>query len=210
MRIRSRKKIQNILESLREFWSVRCHIGRLENQKRGRSQTRLHFTWWASAQPTHIRCCLEFEVRTVSGTLFFSAQQGSAESRVLRLRGSLGNGGYQIRDSRFKGAATMRFNQSDIIEDILKHIGQCGGECSEWCVGTAKDSHAPFFLRHAAADLGDGLICREAYTTYAAAEVVDRLQASGLRPDRNSPLPETSCSFTAPPAQVPRPRLLAA
>ncbi|MGA2986332.1 MAG: hypothetical protein ABSG32_21225 [Terriglobia bacterium] len=73
----------------------------------------------------------------------------------------------------------MRFNQSDIIEDILKHIRQCGGECCEWCVGTAKDAHGPFFLRPAAADFGAGLIYREGYTPYAAAEVVDRLQACG-------------------------------
>ncbi len=89
----------------------------------------------------------------------------------------------------------MRFNQSEIVEEILQHLRQRGGENSEWCVGTAKDSHQPFFQRHAAADLGDGLIepirpiwlvGREAYTTYAAAEVVDRLKNCGLRPDRDS------------------------
>ena len=48
-------------------------------------------------------------------------------------------------------------------------------------MGTAKDAHGPFFLGHAAADFGDGLIYREAYTPYAAAEVVDRLKACGLR-----------------------------
>ena len=80
----------------------------------------------------------------------------------------------------------MRLNQSDIIEDVLAHIRQCGGEFSEWCVGTAKDSHAPSFPRPADQALVDGLIYRQAYTTYAAAEVVERLQASGLRPDHDS------------------------
>ena len=81
----------------------------------------------------------------------------------------------------------MRINQSEIVEDILEHIRQVGGEFSAWCVGTAKDAQAPFFRRHAAADWGDGLISREAYTTYAAAEVADRLASGyGLRPDHDS------------------------
>lgn len=59
----------------------------------------------------------------------------------------------------------------------------------------AKDSHQPFFQRHAAADLGNGLvgpirpiwlIWREAYTTYTAAEVLDSLKGCGLRSDRAS------------------------
>ena len=43
----------------------------------------------------------------------------------------------------------MRINQNEIIEDILEHIRQSGGESSEWCVGTAKDSHTPSFRRPA-------------------------------------------------------------
>lgn len=39
----------------------------------------------------------------------------------------------------------MRFNQSEIVEDILQHLRQRGGETSEWCVGTAKDSRLPAF-----------------------------------------------------------------
>jgi hypothetical protein len=80
----------------------------------------------------------------------------------------------------------MRINQNEIIEDILEHIRQLGGESSDWCVGMAKDSHGPFFPRPADQALVDGLIYRQAYTTYAAAEVVERLQASGLRPDHDS------------------------
>jgi len=80
----------------------------------------------------------------------------------------------------------MRFNQGDIIEDVLAHIGQCGGEFSEWCVGTAKDSHSPNFRQHGAESAAEGLIYREAYTPYAAAEVVERLAGCGLRPERGS------------------------
>jgi hypothetical protein len=54
-------------------------------------------------------------------------------------------------------------------------------------VGTAKDARAPFFRRHLAADLHDGLIYREAFTTSAAEQVIDHLvTACGLRPDRDS------------------------
>ena len=42
-------------------------------------------------------------------------------------------------------------------------------------MGTAKDSRGPFFRRHLAADLGDGLAYREAFTTTAAQAVVDHL-----------------------------------
>ncbi|MGA3323636.1 MAG: hypothetical protein ABSF45_04130 [Terriglobia bacterium] len=62
-----------------------------------------------------------------------------------------------------------------------------GGRFGEWCVGTAKDSRGPFFRRHLAADLGDGLIYREAFTTSAADQVIDHLvNACGLRPDRDA------------------------
>jgi len=41
--------------------------------------------------------------------------------------------------------------------------------------------------RHLAADLGDGLIYREAFTTSAADQVIDHLvNACGLRPDRDA------------------------
>ena len=59
----------------------------------------------------------------------------------------------------------MRINRDEIIEDIERHIRKFGGERSEWCVGTAKDARGPFFRRHLVADLGDGLIYREAFTT---------------------------------------------
>ena len=81
----------------------------------------------------------------------------------------------------------MRFNESEIVEDILAHIRQSGGDFSAWCVGTAKDAQEPFFRRHLSADLGDGLLSREAYTTYAAEEVAERLtQGCGLHRDRES------------------------
>jgi hypothetical protein len=36
----------------------------------------------------------------------------------------------------------MRFNQSDMVEDMLAHIREPGGDFSEWCVGTARDREA--------------------------------------------------------------------
>ena len=81
----------------------------------------------------------------------------------------------------------MRINHEEIIEELEEHIRKFGGGFGEWCVGTAKDPRAPFFRRHFAADSGDGLAYREAYTTSAADQVVDRLvNACGLRLDRDS------------------------
>ena len=78
----------------------------------------------------------------------------------------------------------MRFNQSEIIEDILEHIRQCGGEFSDWCVGSAKDPQSSTFAGHVTDGSNDGLLYREAYTTYAAEEVLDRLvKGCGLRPE---------------------------
>jgi hypothetical protein len=57
----------------------------------------------------------------------------------------------------------MPISHNEIIEEIERHIRKFGGEHGEWCVGTAKDARAPFFRRHLAADLGDGLIYREAF-----------------------------------------------
>jgi hypothetical protein len=81
----------------------------------------------------------------------------------------------------------MPISHDEIIEEIERHIRKFGGEHSEWCVGTAKDARAPFFRRHLAADLGDGLIYREAFTTSAAEQVLDHLvNACGLHLDRDS------------------------
>jgi hypothetical protein len=99
----------------------------------------------------------------------------------------------------------MRFNQSDIVEDMLAHIRELGGDISEWCVGTARDREGEFFRRHAAADLDNGLIWREAYTPYAAAEVAERLADSGLRLDRGSvPTPGYIVFVYRPNAAAPR------
>ena len=78
----------------------------------------------------------------------------------------------------------MRYNQSEIIEDVLEHIRQCGGDLGDWQVGTAQDPQGPFFRRHSAEELGDGFLYRAAYTTYAADEVLERLKDCGLHPDR--------------------------
>jgi hypothetical protein len=78
----------------------------------------------------------------------------------------------------------MRFNQSEIIEDILEHIRQGGGEFSDWCVGSAKELQCPSFAGHVNEGSNDGLLYREAYTTYAAEEVLERLvKGCGLRPE---------------------------
>ena len=69
----------------------------------------------------------------------------------------------------------MRFNQTEIIEDMEGIIRKSGGAWGEWCVGTAKDTHAPFFPRHMEDDLGDGLAYREGFTTSTADAVVAHL-----------------------------------
>jgi hypothetical protein len=69
----------------------------------------------------------------------------------------------------------MPINHEELIDEIESHIRRFGGGFGEWCVGTAKDSRGPFFRRHLAADLGDGLAYREAFTTTAAQTVVDHL-----------------------------------
>ena len=58
----------------------------------------------------------------------------------------------------------MLINRDEMIEDIEQQIRKFGGAWGEWCVGTAKDARGPFFQRHRAADLGDGLAYREALT----------------------------------------------
>ena len=81
----------------------------------------------------------------------------------------------------------MPINHDEIIEEIEGHIRKFEGGFGEWCVGTAKDSRGPFFRRHLAADLGDGLAYREAFTTTAAQAVVDHLvNDRGLAFDRDS------------------------
>ena len=68
----------------------------------------------------------------------------------------------------------MRINENDIMDEVEAHMRKSGGERSEWCVGTAKDCQGPFFLRHQEQDLGDQMIYREAYTSYAAEELEHR------------------------------------
>ena len=81
----------------------------------------------------------------------------------------------------------MPLNREDIIEDLERHIRKSGGELSAWCVGTAKDSRTPFFERHLAAEVDDGLAYREAYTAHAADAVIDHLVTrDGLRLDREA------------------------
>jgi len=76
----------------------------------------------------------------------------------------------------------MRIDENDIMDDVEAHIRKFGGDFGEWCVGTAKDCHGPFFLRQQEQGCGDQMIYREAYTPYAADEVAERLvRGCGLR-----------------------------
>ena len=94
----------------------------------------------------------------------------------------------------------MRFNQSEIIEDILEHIRQGGGEFSDWCVGSAQDP--PSFGRQVSEGSNDGLLYREAYTTYAAEEVLERLvKGCGLRPERAAVPPTGRIFFVYRPTE---------
>jgi hypothetical protein len=81
----------------------------------------------------------------------------------------------------------MRFTQSDIVEDMLAHIRELGGDFSEWCVGTASTIQDGRFKIQDATESGMAtLIYRAAYTPYAAADVAERLADCGLRPERAS------------------------
>ena len=109
----------------------------------------------------------------------------------------------------------MRYSESEIVEDVLKHIRQAGGEFREWRVGTAGnagDREKQWTVNSGQCSMGAGptadgeagsarvghepvadpraestQICREAYTTFAAQEVVERLtQGFGLQPDRGT------------------------
>ena len=59
-------------------------------------------------------------------------------------------------------AAAMAMSREEIIEDLELHIRKSGKDLSDWCVGTAKDARGPFFQRHAAVELDDGLAYRYA------------------------------------------------
>ena len=80
----------------------------------------------------------------------------------------------------------MRINQNEIIEEILAHIQQCGGEFDAWCVGTAQDRAGPLFQQRPGEGRGGQPIYREAHTSYAAEEAAERLKSCGLHPDRAS------------------------
>lgn len=53
-------------------------------------------------------------------------------------------------------------------------------------MGTGNGSGRARLPRAETENPANALICREAYTTYAADEVVDRLKGFGLRPDLTS------------------------
>jgi hypothetical protein len=87
----------------------------------------------------------------------------------------------------------MATNREEIIADFQEHIRKSGGASSKWLIGTAKDMHSSFFRNHIVADLGDGLIYREAFTSVSAEAIRDHfVNDCGLEPDeaeRRSALP---------------------
>ena len=95
----------------------------------------------------------------------------------------------------------MLINRDEMIEEFERQIRTFGGGWSEWCVGTAKDARGPFFRRHFAADLGDGLAYREAFTTGVAQEVVVHLvNDRGLQLDHDAVQEAERCSAPQNPA----------
>ena len=67
----------------------------------------------------------------------------------------------------------MPGTSSEIISDITEHIRRLGGDCSSWCVGTARDLHNPVLEAHQLEERNDGLVYREAYTAASARSVRD-------------------------------------
>ena len=63
----------------------------------------------------------------------------------------------------------MRFSESEIVEDILEHIRQAGGEFSEWHVGTARGIQGGRFkMQDESANGMPKLAHNEAFTAGAA------------------------------------------
>jgi hypothetical protein len=83
-----------------------------------------------------------------------------------------------------KDGANMASNREEIIEDFHEQIRKSGGAAGDWLIGTAKDSRSPFFRNHLVADLDDGMIYREAFTTTAAEAIRDHfVNLCGLQSD---------------------------
>ena len=78
----------------------------------------------------------------------------------------------------------MATTREEKIADFQEHLRKAGGASSDWLVGTAKDPRSSFFRNHIVADLGDGLIYREAFTTNAGQAIRDHFTNDcGLEPD---------------------------
>ena len=67
----------------------------------------------------------------------------------------------------------MATNRGEIIADFQENIRKEGGAAGDWCIGTAQDPRGPFFRRHLVADLGDGMVYREAFTPETAQAICD-------------------------------------
>ena len=80
-------------------------------------------------------------------------------------------------------AAVVPINRDEIIDEVKRNICDCGGDLTDWCVGTGKDARGPFFYNHLVAELGDGLVYREAFTADAARAIQEHLiHDCGLTP----------------------------
>jgi hypothetical protein len=94
----------------------------------------------------------------------------------------------------------MRIGQNEIIEELTAHMRKLGGEPGEWQVGAA-GSNAKLPIQNSRENPPSlsglpGLACREAFTTYAAAEAVDYLvSAFGLHPAHGVPCGPGSIVF---------------
>jgi hypothetical protein len=77
--------------------------------------------------------------------------------------------------------------REELIGEIEEHIRRSSGARREWFMGTAKDACSAFLRRHLEADLGDGLIYREAFTADAGRAIQHHfVHDCGLQPDLNT------------------------
>jgi hypothetical protein len=100
----------------------------------------------------------------------------------------------------------MRIGQNEIVEELTAHMRKLGGEPDEWRVGAAAPN-AKLPIQNSGENPPSlsglpGLACREAFTTYAAAEAVDYLvSAFGLRPARGLPCAPGNIVFVYRPTE---------
>jgi hypothetical protein len=65
------------------------------------------------------------------------------------------------------------------INEILSHIGQCGGLLSDWYAGITDDPRVRLFTEHNVQERGDSWIYRDAGTANAARTIEQNLLDQG-------------------------------